>query len=141
MVEVLPTRRFRPWRPSLRDSLRFRQRLQRHRSLASVAANVVLRERLGKATLREGDVLLRKGPQDATEACRAPMDLIVLEQNSRHDSAHREAAKGWRFLMRWLVTSPSFQVLLWWRRCLLAPWAMVATAACAPVKCLRSIPA
>ncbi|MFM7674282.1 MAG: SLC13 family permease, partial [Synechococcus sp.] len=48
--------------------------------LALRRGNAVLRERLGKAMLREGDVLLIQGPKDAIRGLQANNDLVVLEQ-------------------------------------------------------------
>ena len=62
----------------LRD-LRFRQRYNAT-VLALRRGNSVLRERLGKAILREGDVLLLQGPKDAIRGLQANNDLVVLEQ-------------------------------------------------------------
>lgn len=62
----------------LRD-LRFRQRYNAT-VLALRRGNSVLRERLGKAVLREGDVLLLQGPTDAIRGLQANNDLVVLEQ-------------------------------------------------------------
>ena len=62
----------------LRD-LRFRQRYNAT-VLALRRGNSVLRERLGKAVLREGDVLLLQGPKDAIRGLQANNDLVVLEQ-------------------------------------------------------------
>jgi len=58
---------------------------------------VVLRERLGKATLREGDVLLLQGPQDApSEACGTMTDRF---SSSSRTIMPTVSAKGWRFLL------------------------------------------
>jgi di/tricarboxylate transporter len=62
----------------LRD-LRFRQRYN-VTVLALRRGNAVLRERLGRVQLREGDVLLLQGPKDAIRGLQASNDLVVLEQ-------------------------------------------------------------
>jgi di/tricarboxylate transporter len=62
----------------LRD-LRFRQRYNLT-VLALRRGNAVLRERLGRIFLREGDVLLLQGPKDAIRGLQANNDLVVLEQ-------------------------------------------------------------
>ena len=62
----------------LRD-LRFRQRYN-VTVLALRRGNEVLRERLGRAQLRDGDVLLLQGPKDAIRGLQANNDLVVLEQ-------------------------------------------------------------
>jgi di/tricarboxylate transporter len=62
----------------LRD-LRFRQRYNAT-VLALRRGNQVVRERLGRAVLREGDVLLLQGPKDAIRGLQASNDLVVLEQ-------------------------------------------------------------
>jgi di/tricarboxylate transporter len=62
----------------LRD-LRFRQRYN-VTVLALRRGNAVLRERLGRVLLREGDVLLLQGPKDAIRGLQASNDLVVLEQ-------------------------------------------------------------
>ncbi|MCP9808800.1 SLC13 family permease [Cyanobium sp. HWJ4-Hawea] len=62
----------------LRD-LRFRQRYN-VTVLALRRGNQLLRERLGRAALKEGDVLLLQGPKDAIRGLQANNDLVVLEQ-------------------------------------------------------------
>ncbi|MBU6250288.1 MAG: anion permease [Cyanobacteria bacterium REEB417] len=62
----------------LRD-LRFRQRYN-VTVLALRRGNAVIHERLGRAQLREGDVLLLQGPKDAIRGLQANNDLVVLEQ-------------------------------------------------------------
>lgn len=62
----------------LRD-LRFRQRFN-VTVLALRRGNAVLKERLGRATLKDGDVLLLQGPKDAIRGLQANNDLVVLEQ-------------------------------------------------------------
>jgi di/tricarboxylate transporter len=62
----------------LRD-LRFRQRYNLT-VLALRRGNEVLRERLGRIPLRDGDVLLLQGPKDAIRGLQANNDLVVLEQ-------------------------------------------------------------
>ena len=62
----------------LRD-LRFRQRYNAT-VLALRRGNAVLRERLGRVQLRDGDVLLLQGPKDAIRGLQASNDLVVLEQ-------------------------------------------------------------
>lgn len=62
----------------LRD-LRFRQRCN-VTVLALRRGNEVLRERLGRVQLKEGDVLLLQGPKDAIRGLQANNDLVVLEQ-------------------------------------------------------------
>jgi len=62
----------------LRD-LRFRQRYN-VTVLALRRGNAVLRERLGRAQLREGDVLLLQGPKDAIRGLQESNDLVVLER-------------------------------------------------------------
>jgi di/tricarboxylate transporter len=62
----------------LRD-LRFRQRYN-STVLALRRGNSVLRERLGRVELREGDVMLLQGPKDAIRGLQTSNDLVVLEQ-------------------------------------------------------------
>lgn len=62
----------------LRD-LRFRQRYN-VTVLALRRGNEVLRERLGRVILKDGDVLLLQGPKDAIRGLQANNDLVVLEQ-------------------------------------------------------------
>ncbi len=78
MVEVLLPSGSALAGDSLRD-LRFRQRYN-VTVLALRRGNAVLRERLGRAQLREGDVLLLQGPKDAIRGLQANNDLVVLEQ-------------------------------------------------------------
>ncbi len=62
----------------LRD-LRFRQRYN-VTVLALRRGHAVLRERLGRVELREGDVLLLQAPKDAIRGLQTSNDLVVLEQ-------------------------------------------------------------
>lgn len=65
----------------LRD-LRFRQRYNAT-VLALRRGNQVVRERLGRVVLRDGDVLLLQAPRDAIRGLQANNDLVVLDQLER----------------------------------------------------------
>jgi len=136
MVEVLLPAGSTLAGQSLRE-LRFRQRYNAT-VLALRRGNVVLRERLGKATLREGDVLLLQGPQDAIRGLQGTNDLIVLEQIE--DDLPTVSRKGVAILIAVLVILlPSFKVLPLVASVLLGTVAMVATGCLRTGEMLRSI--
>ncbi|MBD2422099.1 SLC13 family permease [Cyanobium sp. FACHB-13342] len=113
----------------LRD-LRFRQRYNAT-VLALRRGNAVLRERLGKAMLREGDVLLIQGPKDAIRGLQANNDLVVLEQ--LEDDLPTVSRKRLALAIAVLaILLPGFGLLPLVASVLLATVAMVATG------CLRS---
>jgi di/tricarboxylate transporter len=120
----------------LRD-MRFRQRYNAT-VLALRRGNAVLRERLGRATLREGDVLLLQGPQDAIRGLQASNDLVVLEQIE--DDLPTVSRKGIAVVIFMLVILlPSFKVLPLVAAVLLGTVAMVATGCLRTGELLRSI--
>ena len=113
----------------LRD-LRFRQRYNAT-VLALRRGNSVLRERLGKAVLREGDVLLLQGPKDAIRGLQANNDLVVLEQ--LEDDLPTVSRKGLALVIAVLaILLPSLGLIPLVASVLLGTVAMVATG------CLRS---
>ena len=113
----------------LRD-LRFRQRYNAT-VLALRRGNSVLRERLGKAVLREGDVLLLQGPKDAIRGLQANNDLVVLEQ--LEDDLPTVSRKRLAMVIAVLaILLPSLGLIPLVASVLLGTVAMVATG------CLRS---
>ena len=113
----------------LRD-LRFRQRYNAT-VLALRRGNSVLRERLGKAVLREGDVLLLQGPKDAIRGLQANNDLVVLEQ--LEDDLPTVSRKRLALVIAVLaILLPSLGLIPLVASVLLGTVAMVATG------CLRS---
>ena len=113
----------------LRD-LRFRQRYNAT-VLALRRGNAVLRERLGKAVLREGDVLLLQGPKDAIRGLQANNDLVVLEQ--LEDDLPTVSRKRLALVIAVLaILLPSLGLIPLVASVLLGTVAMVATG------CLRS---
>jgi di/tricarboxylate transporter len=113
----------------LRD-LRFRQRYN-VTVLALRRGNAVLRERLGRAQLREGDVLLLQGPKDAIRGLQANNDLVVLEQLEKDlpTVSHKRVAL---LIAALVVLLPSFNLIPLVSAVLLGTVAMVATG------CLRA---
>ncbi|MCX5926922.1 MAG: SLC13 family permease [Cyanobium sp. LacPavin_0920_WC12_MAG_63_22] len=113
----------------LRD-LRFRQ-CYNATVLALRRGNSVLRERLGKAVLREGDVLLLQGPKDAIRGLQANNDLVVLEQ--LEDDLPTVSRKRLALVIAVLaILLPSLGLIPLVASVLLGTVAMVATG------CLRS---
>lgn len=113
----------------LRD-MRFRQRYNAT-VLALRRGNSVLRERLGKAVLREGDVLLLQGPKDAIRGLQANNDLVVLEQ--LEDDLPTVSRKRLALVIAVLaILLPSLGLIPLVASVLLGTVAMVATG------CLRS---
>ncbi|CAK6701430.1 hypothetical protein BBFGKLBO_03113 [Synechococcus sp. CBW1107] len=136
MVEVLLPAGSTLAGESLRD-LRFRQRYNTT-VLALRRGNEVLRERLGRATLREGDVLLLQGPQDAIRGLQANNDLVVLEQIE--DDLPTVSRKGLAMVIAILViVLPTFKVLPLVAAVLLGTVAMVASGCLRTGELLRSI--
>ena len=113
----------------LRD-LRFRQRYNAT-VLALRRGNAVLRESLGRAQLREGDVLLLQGPKDAIRGLQANNDLVVLEQLEK--DLPTVSRKSVALLIGALVILlPSFEIIPLVASVLLGTVAMVASG------CLRA---
>ena len=136
MVEVLLPAGSTLAGESLRD-MRFRQRYNAT-VLALRRGNAVLRERLGRVALREGDVLLLQGPQDAIRGLQASNDLVVLEQIE--DDLPTVSRKGIAVVIFMLVILlPSFKVLPLVAAVLLGTVAMVATGCLRTGELLRSI--
>ncbi|MFO7630792.1 MAG: SLC13 family permease [Prochlorococcaceae cyanobacterium] len=120
----------------LRD-LRFRQRYNAT-VLALRRGNAVLRERLGKAVLREGDVLLLQAPKDAIRGLQDNNDLVVLEQ--LEDDLPTISRKRLALVIGALVILlPSFNVLPLVASVLLGTVAMVATGCLRQGELQRSI--
>jgi len=120
----------------LRD-LRFRQRYNLT-VLALRRGNAVLRERLGRAQLREGDVLLLQGPKDAIRGLQANNDLVVLEQLEK--DLPTVSRKRVALLIGGLVILlPSFNVIPLVASVLLGTVAMVASGCLRPGELQRAI--
>ena len=113
----------------LRD-LRFRQRYNAT-VLALRRGNAVLRERLGRAQLREGDVLLLQGPKDAIRGLQASNDLVVLEQLEK-DLPTVSRKRVALLIAALVLLLPSFEVIPLVASVLLGTVAMVVTG------CLRA---
>ncbi len=112
----------------LRD-LRFRQRYNAT-VLALRRGNAVLRERLGQAQLREGDVLLLQGPKDAIRGLQASNDLVVLEQLEK-DLPTVSRKRVALLIAALVILLPSLELIPLVAAVLLGAAAMVATG------CLR----
>lgn len=121
---------------SLRD-LRFRQRFN-VTVLALRRGRAILRERLGRVELREGDVLLLQGPKDAIRGLQANNDLLVLEQ--LEDDLPTADRKLIALLIAGLVILlPAIGVLPLVAAVLLGTVAMVATGCLRPGELQRAI--
>lgn len=120
----------------LRD-LRFRQRYNAT-VLALRRGSAVVRERLGKAQLQEGDVLLLQGPQDAIRGLLAGNDLVVLEQ-IEDDLPTMSRKRVALAIMGLSILLPSLQVLPLVASVLLGSVAMVVTGCLRPGELQRSI--
>lgn len=121
---------------SLRE-LRFRQRFN-VTVLALRRGNQILRERLGRILLHEGDVLLLQGPKDAIRGLQANNDLLVLEQ--LEDDLPTVDRKRIAVLIAGLVILlPAFELLPLVAAVLLGTVAMVATGCLRPGELQRAI--
>ena len=120
----------------LRD-LRFRQRYNAT-VLALRRGNEVVRESLGRAQLREGDVLLLQGPKDAIRGLQDNNDLVVLEQLEK--DLPTVSRKGLALLIAALVILlPSFEIIPLVASVLLGTVAMVASGCLRPGELQRAI--
>ncbi|MFZ9270270.1 MAG: SLC13 family permease [Prochlorococcaceae cyanobacterium] len=120
----------------LRD-LRFRQRYN-VTVLALRRGNAVLRERLGRAQLREGDVLLLQGPKDAIRGLQANNDLVVLEQLEKDLPT---VSRKWVALLiaALVILLPTFELVPLVAAVLLGTVAMVAAGCLRPGELQRAI--
>jgi len=120
----------------LRD-LRFRQRYN-VTVLALRRGNAVLRERLGRAALREGDVLLLQGPKDAIRGLQANNDLVVLEQLEKDLPT---VSRKWvaQLIAALVLLLPSFKIIPLVAAVLLGTVALVATGCLRPGDLQRAI--
>jgi di/tricarboxylate transporter len=117
--------------------LRFRQRYN-VTVLALRRGNAILRERLGLATLREGDVLLLQGPKDAIRGLQASNDLVVLEQLEK--DLPTVSRKGIALLIGALVILlPVLELMPLVASVLLGTVAMVASGCLRPGELQRAI--
>ncbi|MFM7086176.1 MAG: SLC13 family permease [Cyanobium sp.] len=120
----------------LRD-LRFRQRYNLT-ALALRRGNEVLRERLGRIPLRDGDVLLLQGPKDAIRGLQASNDLVVLEELEK--DLPTVSRKGIAVLISVLVILlPAFEIIPLVASVLLGTVAMVASGCLRPGELQRAI--
>ena len=120
----------------LRD-LRFRQRYNMT-VLALRRGNAVLRERLGRISLHEGDVLLIQGPRDAIRGLQDSNDLVVLEELEK--DLPTVSRKGVALLIGVLVILlPTFELMPLVASVLLGTVAMVATGCLRPGELQRAI--
>jgi di/tricarboxylate transporter len=120
----------------LRD-LRFRQRYN-VTVLALRRGNEVLRERLGRAQLREGDVLLLQGPKDAIRGLQANNDLVVLEQLEK-DLPTVSRKRVALLIAVLVIVLPGFDLIPLVASVLLGTVAMVATGCLRPGELQRAI--
>ncbi|MCT0247639.1 SLC13 family permease [Synechococcus sp. CS-205] len=121
---------------TLRD-LRFRQRYNAT-VLALRRGNAVLRERLGRVVLRDGDVLLLQAPRDAIRGLQASNDLVVLEQLEK--DLPYAGRKGIALVIALLtILLPTLQVMPLVASVLLGTVAMVASGCLRPGDLQRSI--
>ena len=136
MVEVLLSSGSTLAGDCLRD-LRFRQRYN-VTVLALRRGNAVVRERLGRVQLREGDVLLLQGPKDAIRGLQESNDLVVLEQLEQDlPPANRQRIA---LLIAILVIAlPAFKVMPLVAAVLLGLVAMVASGCIRAGEILRAI--
>lgn len=120
----------------LRD-LRFRQRYNLT-VLALRRGNAVLRERLGRILLHEGDVLLLQGPKDAIRGLQDSNDLVVLEELEKElpTVSRKRVALAIAVLV---VLLPSFEVMPLVASVLLGTAAMVASGCLRPGELQRAI--
>ena len=120
----------------LRD-LRFRQRYNAT-VLALRRGNAVVRESLGRAQLREGDVLLLQGPKDAIRGLQANNDLVVLEQLEKDlPTVSRKRVALWIGVL--VILLPSLDVIPLVASVLLGTVAMVASGCLRPGELQRAI--
>ncbi len=120
----------------LRD-LRFRQRFNLT-VLALRRGNQVLRERLGRVQLRDGDVLLLQGPKDAIRGLQANNDLVVLEQLEK-DLPTVSRKRLALAIAALVILLPSFEIIPLVASVLLGTVAMVATGCLRPGELQRAI--
>ena len=120
----------------LRD-LRFRQRYN-VTVLALRRGNQVLRERLGRVQLRDGDVLLLQGPKDAIRGLQASNDLVVLEQLEK-DLPTVSRKRLALVITALVILLPSFEIIPLVASVLLGTVAMVATGCLRPGELQRAI--
>ena len=120
----------------LRD-LRFRQRYN-CTVLALRRGNDLVRERIGRVVLREGDVLLLQGPKDAIRGMQANNDLVVLEQLEK-DLPTMSRKRISMSIAALVILLPTFQLIPLVAAVLLGTVAMVATGCLRPGELQRAI--
>ena len=120
----------------LRD-LRFRQRYN-VTVLALRRGNQVLRERVGRVELRDGDVLLLQGPKDAIRGLQANNDLVVLEQLEK-DLPTVSRKRLALAIAALVILLPSLEIIPLVASVLLGTVAMVATGCLRPGELQRAI--
>ena len=120
----------------LRD-LRFRQRYN-CTVLALRRGKDLVRERIGRVVLREGDVLLLQGPKDAIRGMQANNDLVVLEQLEK-DLATVSRKRISLSIAALVILLPTFQLSPLVAAVLLGTVAMVATGCLRPGELQRAI--
>ena len=136
MVEVLLSTGTTLAGDCLRD-LRFRQRYN-VTVLALRRGNAVVRERLGRVQLREGDVLLLQGPKDAIRGLQESNDLVVLEQLEQDlPPANRQRIA--LLIAALVIVLPAFKLMPLVAAVLLGLVAMVASGCIRAGEILRAI--
>jgi di/tricarboxylate transporter len=136
MVEVLLASGSTLAGDCLRD-LRFRQRYN-VTVLALRRGNAVVRERLGRVQLREGDVLLLQGPKDAIRGLQESNDLVVLERLEQDlPPANRQRIA--LLIAALVIALPAFKVMPLVAAVLLGLVAMVTSGCIRAGEILRAI--
>jgi di/tricarboxylate transporter len=118
-------------------NLRFRQRYN-CTVLALRRGNDLVRERIGRVVLREGDVLLLQGPKDAIRGMQANNDLVVLEQLEK-DLPTVSRKRISLSIAALVILLPTFQLIPLVAAVLLGTVAMVATGCLRPGELQRAI--
>jgi di/tricarboxylate transporter len=100
--------------------------------------NAVVRERLGRVQLREGDVLLLQGPKDAIRGLQESNDLVVLERLEQDlPPANRQRIA--LLIAALVIALPAFKVMPLVAAVLLGLVAMVASGCIRAGEILRAI--
>ena len=121
---------------SLRD-LRFRQRYN-VTVLALRRGNDIVRERLGKIALKEGDVLLLQGPKDSIRGLQENNDLVVFEELEK-DLPTVSKKRIAIIIMALVILLPALKVIPLVAAVLIGTVAMVATGCIHPGELQRTI--
>ena len=121
---------------SLRN-LRFRQRYNVN-VLALRRGNDVVRERLGRIALKEGDVLLLQGPKDSIRGLQENNDLVVFEELEK-DLPTVSKKRIAIVIMALVILLPALKLIPLVAAVLIGTVAMVATGCIHPGELQRTI--